>query len=146
MLMKQLTVDILTSLLVIVNLFTGILSFVPAIFFPNFLITLIPLPISPLIISIILMAIGCLLDVIFQKSIMQSIIITALFAFAYWIITPNILLLAVFAGAIAFGQIILKEWKFFLFYTKCLILYLIKNKQITLNLLLYAQSSKKSNL
>ncbi|MBR9678799.1 MAG: hypothetical protein GON13_00845 [Nanoarchaeota archaeon] len=107
--MKQLTIDVLTSLLVITNFFTGILNFVPEILIPNFVISIIPLPISPLITAIILMIIGSLLDVIFQKSITQSIIITAIFAFAYWIITPNVLLLAVFAGVIAFAQVMLKE-------------------------------------
>ena len=71
--MKQLTVDVLTSLLVILNYFIPILSFVPSpISISNFIIELIPLPIPSLIIAIILMAIGSFLDVIFQKSIMQS--------------------------------------------------------------------------
>ena len=105
--MKQLTVDILTSALVLINLYTGILSFVPDIYFSNFLVVLIPIP--PLITALGLMILGCLLDVLTHKSRAGSLLIIGIFGFAFWALTPNLLLLAVFLGVIAFGQFVLKE-------------------------------------
>jgi hypothetical protein len=105
--MKQLTVDVLTSILVLVNFFTGILSFVPIFFFPNPLNAV--LPIDAWIVSIGLMVLASVMDVMVSRSRLASIIIICVFGLAYWMVTPNVLLLAVFVGVIAFGQIVLKE-------------------------------------
>jgi hypothetical protein len=107
--MKQLTVDVLTSVLVLVNVFTGILDFLPAIIFVNPLLTLIPLPISPLILAVILMVAGVVLDVSTRRSRYGSLLVIAVFTLAYWTVTPNLIQLALFVGVIVFGQFALKE-------------------------------------
>jgi hypothetical protein len=107
--MKQLTVDVLTCGLVLLNSFTNILGFVPEFSFPNFIVALIPLPIPTLFLAIGLMVVGVVLDVAMQRSRMGSIAVIGVFGFAFWALTPNILLVAVFVGAIAFGQFVLKE-------------------------------------
>ena len=105
--MKQLSVNVLTSILVIVNALANILGFVPVVFFPNPINSF--LPFTPFLVSVGLMIVASLLDVIIYQFRIGSLIIILLFGFAYWIITPNILLLALFTGVIAFGQIVLKE-------------------------------------
>src|SRR3989304_10400151 len=105
---KQAIVDIFTSILALVNYFTGILSFVPVVFFPNFIISMMTLPVQPVVIAVFLMIGGVLLDVLVHRSKMGYFLVVPVHAFAYWILTPNVLLVALFTGVILFGQLVLK--------------------------------------
>ena len=105
--MKQGTIDIFTSLLVIANHYLNLLHFVPVMLFDvNQLITL---PLPPIFLAVILMVIGLFADIILQKSKFGFLTIGTIHFIAYALITPNLVLVALFTGVILFGQLFLKE-------------------------------------
>lgn len=107
--MKQVTIGIFTSVLVLANYVTGLMNFLPAITYSFPLMSLMPSGISPVIISAGLMILGVVLDMMIHRSKKGSALVIVILGIAYWMVTPNLLLLALFTGIIVFGQLAMKE-------------------------------------